>query len=69
MEDKKIGIDKFTDFTMNGLIIDDDMAQAYKSIVDGYMICFQRAIDKGKTEDEAHTIATNILVGQLRSQK
>lgn len=69
MQDKQIGIDKFTNFAMKGLVVDDSMVQAYKAITDGYMICFQCAIDKGETRNEAHTIATNILVGQLKSQK
>ena len=67
--DKKISIDKYTDFAMKGLLIDDQTAQAFKTITDEYMISFQEAMDKGKTNDEAHKIATNILVAQFRSQK
>ena len=68
MQDKKIGIDKFTDFAMKGLLIDDQTAQAFKTITDEYMISFQEAMDNGKTNDEAHKIATNILAAQFRSQ-
>ena len=69
MEDKKISIDKYTYFAMKGLLIDDQTAQAFKTVTDEYMNSFQEAMDKGKTNDEAHEIATNILVAQFRSQK
>lgn len=68
MQDKKIGIDEFTNFTMKGLLIDDQTVQAFKTVTDEYIISLQEAMDKGKTNDEAHKIATNILFAQLRSQ-
>ena len=61
-------INEYTNFAMKGLIMDDQTTQAFKTITDEYMISLQEAIDNGKSKDEAHKIATNILVAQFRSQ-
>lgn len=61
-------INEYTNFAMKGLIMDDQTIQAFKTITDEYMISLQEAIDNGKSEDEAHKIATNILFAQFRSQ-
>ena len=68
MPKQNIDIGKYTSFAMRGLIMDDQTVQAFKMITNEYMIALQEAMDNGKTNDEAHKIATNILIAQLRSQ-
>ena len=67
MENKKIDIGKYTRFAMKGLVMDDQTVQVFKMITNEYMIVLKEAMDNGKTKDEAHKIATNILIAQFRS--
>lgn len=67
MENKKIDIGKYTCFAMEGLIMDAQTEQQYKMATDLYMTAHDRAVENGADEDEAHKIATNILVANYRS--
>ncbi|WP_437788562.1 hypothetical protein [Lacticaseibacillus paracasei] len=67
MADKKIYIEKYTSFAMEGLVMDDKTAQAFKVATDEYMVAFQEAIYQGKAKEEAHKIATNVLAAQFKS--
>lgn len=67
MDDKKIYIGEYTSFAMEGLVMDDHEKQLYKIATDLYMTTHDRAVENGADEDEAHKIATNILVANYRS--
>ena len=67
MENQKIDIEKYTSFVMEGLVMDEEAEQTYKMATDLYMTVHNRAIENGADEDEAHKIATNILVANYRS--
>lgn len=67
MEDKKIDIGKYTSFAMEGLVMDDHEKQLYKMATDLYMTVHDRAVENGADEDEAHKIATNVLLANFRS--
>jgi cation transport regulator ChaB len=47
--------------------MDDHEKQLYKMATDLYMTAHDRAVENGADEDEAHKIATNILVANYRS--
>ena len=59
---------EYTQLAMKGLVMGDEEIQYYKVISDVYMIAFDEAVDKGKSKNEAHIIATNILTAMLISQ-
>lgn len=67
MENKKIDIGKYTSFAMEGLVMDDHEKQLYKMATDLYMAVHDRAVENGADEDEAHKIATNVLLANFRS--
>lgn len=67
MAKQKIDIGKYTSFAMEGIVMDDHEKQLYKMATDLYMAAHDRAVENGAEEDEAHKIATNILVANYRS--